>query len=82
MFYPGIAAIFHPIGRGLEAQLRNRKKEAVETRVVELSNRWADWEMDMKSQEFRKTAAQTTGFRAFLKPTKDKCIQYRGRYRR
>lgn len=38
--------------------------------------------MDMKSQEFRKTAAQTTGFRAFLEPTKDKCIQYRVRYRR
>jgi hypothetical protein len=36
----------------------------------------------MKIQEFRKTAAQTTEFRACLKRTEEKFIQYRGRYRR
>jgi hypothetical protein len=66
----------------LEIQLRNWKKEAVETRVVELSNRWADWKVDTKIQEFRKTAAQTTGFRASLKSAEEKSIQYRVRYRR
>jgi hypothetical protein len=63
-----------------EITLRNRKKEAVEVRVVEHLYRWMNWEIIAKSSELRKTDAQTIEFRVPLQPNEEKVITYTVRY--
>ena len=63
-----------------EIKLRNRKKEAVEIRVVEHLYRWNNWNITVKSDEFKKTDAQTIEFRVPVKPDEEKAITYTVHY--
>ena len=63
-----------------EIKVRNRKKEAVEIRVVEHLYRWNNWTVKEKSQEFEKTDAQTIEFKVALKPDEEKIITYKVHY--
>lgn len=63
-----------------EIKLRNRKKEAVEIRVVEHLYRWNNWNITAKSDEFKKTDAQTIEFRVPVKPDEEKVITYTVHY--
>ena len=63
-----------------EIKLRNRKKEPVEIRVVEHLYRWSNWNITEKSDEFRKTDAQTIEFRVTVKPDEEKTVTYTVHY--
>lgn len=63
-----------------EIKLRNRKKEAVEIRVVEHLYRWSNWNITAKSDEFKKTDAQTIEFRVPVQPDEEKAITYTVHY--
>ncbi len=63
-----------------EIKLRNRKKEAVEIRVVEHLYRWLTWEITEKSDPFIKTDAQGIEFRVQVKPDEEKIITYTVKY--
>ena len=70
----------HVVEETFDVTLRNRKKEAVEIRVVEHLFRWANWSIVEKSQEFQKTDAQSIEFRVPLKPEEEKVVTYKVRY--
>ena len=70
----------HVVEETFDVTLRNRKKEAVEIRVVEHLFRWANWSIVEKSQEFQKTDAQSIEFRVPLKPDEEKVVTYKVRY--
>jgi hypothetical protein len=59
-----------------EIKLRNRKKEPVEIRVVEHLYRWSNCKITAKSDDFKKTDAQTIEFRVTVKPDEEKTITY------
>ncbi|HEX3889317.1 MAG TPA: DUF4139 domain-containing protein [Verrucomicrobiae bacterium] len=64
-----------------EIKLRNRKKDApVEIRVVEHLYRWNNWEITAKSDDFKKTDAQTIEFRIPVKPDEEKTVTYTVHY--
>jgi hypothetical protein len=64
-----------------EIKLRNRKKDApVEFRVVEHLYRWSSWEITAKSDDFKKTDAQTIEFRVPVKPDEEKTVTYTVHY--
>jgi hypothetical protein len=63
-----------------EIKLRNRKKEAVEIRVVEHLYRWSNWEITAKSADFRKIDAQTIEFRVPVQPDEEKIVTYTVHY--
>lgn len=63
-----------------EIKLRNRKKEPVEIRVVEHLYRWSNWDITQKSDEFKKTDAQTIEFRVKVNPDEEKTITYTAHY--
>ncbi len=63
-----------------EIKLRNRKKEAVEIRVVEHLYRGLNWSVTEKSQEFAKTDAQTIEFRVTVQPDEEKLVTYKAHY--
>jgi hypothetical protein len=63
-----------------EIKLRNRKKEAVEIRVVEHLYRWSNWNITAKSTDFKKTDAQTIEFRVPVQPDEEKVITYTVHY--
>ena len=63
-----------------EIKLRNRKKEAVEIRVVEHLYRWNNWKITANSADFKKTDAQTIEFRVSVKPDEEKTITYTVHY--
>jgi len=63
-----------------EIKVRNRKKEAVEIRVVEHLYRWTNWAITQKSDEFKKTDAQTIEFRVQVKPDEEKTVSYTAHY--
>lgn len=60
--------------------LKNRKKEAVEIRVVEHLYRWTNWEILEKSAPFVKVDAQKIEFRIPLKPDEESVLTYKVRY--
>lgn len=64
----------------IEIKVRNRKKEAVEIRVVEHLYRWSNWNITAKTDEFIKTDAQTIEFRVLVKPDEEKTITYTVHY--
>lgn len=66
----------HRAGESFEIKVRNRKKEAVEIRVVEHLFRWVNWEIKSKSQPYEKKNAQTIEFRVPLKPDEEKTVTY------
>jgi hypothetical protein len=63
-----------------EIKLRNRKKEAVEIRVVEHLYRWTNWTIRDESSPFLKTDAQTIEFRVTLKPDEERAVRYTVHY--
>ncbi len=63
-----------------EIKLRNHKKEPVEIRVVEHLYRWNNWDIAKKSDDFKKTDAQTIEFRATVRPEEEKTITYTVHY--
>lgn len=63
-----------------EIKLRNRKKEPVEIRVVEHLYRWTNWDITQKSDEFKKTDAQTIEFRVRVNPDEEKSVTYTVHY--
>lgn len=63
-----------------EINLHNRKKEAVEIRVVEHLYRWTNWEITEKSDPFVKTNAQEMEFRIPLKPGEERKVTYTVHY--
>ena len=70
----------HMFDETYEIKVRNRKKEAVEIRVVEHLFRWSNWTITEKTQDFEKTNAQTIEFRVPLKPDEEKVLTYKVRY--
>ena len=70
----------HWVDESFEIKVRNRKKEAVEIRVVEHLYRWSNWTIAEKSQDFVKTDAQTIEFRVALKPDEEKVVTYKVHY--
>ncbi len=63
-----------------EIKLRNRKKEPVEIRVVEHLYRWNNWTITAKSDDFKKTDAQTIEFRVPVKADEEKTVTYTVHY--
>jgi hypothetical protein len=68
------------IDETFEITLRNHKREAVETRVVEHLYRWTNWQIEKKSDEYRKVDAQTIEFRVGLAPDQERTISYTAHY--
>ena len=68
------------IDESFEIKLRNRKKEPVEIRVVEHLYRWSNWEITQKSDDFKKTDAQTIEFRVPVKPDEERTVTYTVHY--
>jgi hypothetical protein len=66
--------------QSFEVKVRNRKKEAVEIRVVEHANHGGEWTLTAQSQEHKKTDAQTFEFRVPLRPDEEKTVTYTIRY--
>ena len=63
-----------------EVKVRNRKKEPVEIRVVEHTNRGGNWTLTAQSQPHEKKDAQTFEFRVPLQPDEEKTVTYTIRY--
>jgi hypothetical protein len=70
----------HQIDESFEIKLRNRKKEPVTMRVVEHLYRWNNWEIRVKSDEFKKKDAQTIEFNVPVKPDEEKTVTYTVHY--
>ena len=69
------------LDESFEIKLRNRKKDTpVEIRVVEHLYRWSNWDITAKSDEFKKTDAQTIEFRIPVKPDEEKIVTYTVHY--
>ncbi len=68
------------IEESFEIKVRNHKKVPVEIRVVEHLYRWSNWQIAAKSDEFKKTDAQTIEFRTPVKPDDEKTITYTVHY--
>jgi hypothetical protein len=66
--------------QSFEIKVRNRKKEAVEIRVVEHANHGGEWTLTAQSQDHKKTDAQTFEFRVPLQPDEEKVVTYTIRY--
>jgi len=66
--------------QSFEVKVRNRKKEAVEIRVVEHANHGGEWTLTAQSQEHVKKDANTFEFRVPLKPDEEKVVTYTIRY--
>lgn len=63
-----------------EIKVRNRKKEAVEIRVVEHLTRFDNWELKQKTSDFRKLDSHTIEFPVTLQPDEEKIIIYQVHY--
>ncbi len=68
------------INETFEITLRNRKQEPVEFRVVEHLYRWNNWDIAAKSDDFKKTDAQTIEFRVPVKPDEERTVTYTVHY--
>ena len=68
------------IDEAFEIKLRNHKKEPVEIRVVEHLYRWSNWNITAKSDDYKKTDAQTMEFRIPVKPDGERTVTYTVHY--
>jgi len=68
------------LDESFEIKLRNHKKEAVEFRVVEHLYRWNNWTISAKSDDFKKTDAQTIEFRVPVNADQEKTVTYTVHY--
>jgi len=71
----------HTMDESFEIKLRNRKKtEPVTVRIVEHLYRWNNWEIANKSDDFKKTDAQTIEFTVPVKPDEERVVTYTVHY--
>jgi hypothetical protein len=70
----------HWIDESFTIKVRNHKKDAVEIRVVEHLNRWNNWQITAKSDDFIKTDAQTMEFRVNVAPDGEHVVTYTVHY--
>jgi hypothetical protein len=63
-----------------EIRVRNRKKKAVEVRVVEHLYRWTNWRLSAQTLPHRKTDAQTAEFLLKLAPDQEQVLTYTVHY--
>ena len=63
-----------------EVKVRNHKKEPVEVRVVEHLYRGENWEIAMKSDEYRKIDSHTIEFPVKIAPDEEKVVTYTAHY--
>jgi hypothetical protein len=70
----------HWVDETFEVKLRNHKKEPVEIRVVEHLNRFDNWELKQKSDDFRKLDSHTIEFPVTIKPDEEKVVTYQIHY--
>lgn len=68
------------IDESFEIRLRNRKKEAVEVRVVEHLYRWVNWRLTAQTVPHRKTDSQTAEFLVKLGPDQEQVLTYTVHY--
>lgn len=68
------------VEESFEIKLRNRKKTAVEVRVVEHLYRWFTWEIRQNSTPFNKTDSRTIEFNLALAPDEEKVVSYTALY--
>jgi hypothetical protein len=68
------------LDESFEIKLRNRKHEPAEFRVVEHLYRWNNWDITAKSDDFKKTDAQTIEFRVPVKPDEERTVTYTVHY--
>ncbi|MGD0206117.1 MAG: hypothetical protein ABSC89_00690 [Verrucomicrobiota bacterium] len=68
------------LDESFEIKLRNRKKEPGEIRVVEHLYRWSSWDITQKTDDFKKTDAQTIEFRVPVKPDEERTVTYTVHY--
>jgi hypothetical protein len=68
------------IDESFEITLRNHKAEPIEVRMVEHLYRWINWAIPEKSDDYRKTDAQTVEFRLNLKPNEERKVTYTAHY--
>lgn len=61
-------------------ELRNRKDEPVEVRVVEHLYRWSDWNITGPTMPFTKTDSETIEFVVKLKANETKSVSYTANY--
>jgi hypothetical protein len=75
-----VASTNHWVDETFEMKLRNHKKEAVEIRVVEHLNRFDNWEIKQKSDEFRSLDSDVIEFPVTVKPDEEKIVTYQVHY--
>lgn len=63
-----------------EIKVRNHKKEPVEVRVVEHLYRGENWEITVKSDEYKKIDSNTIEFPVKIAPDEEKVVSYTARY--
>ncbi len=63
-----------------EIKVRNHKKEPVEVRVVEHLYRGENWEITVKSDEYRKIDSHTIEFPVKIGPDEEKVVTYTAHY--
>jgi len=68
------------LDESFEIKLHNHKQEPVEFRVVEHLYRWSSWDITQKSDDFKKTDAQTIEFRVPVKPDEERTVTYTVHY--
>jgi hypothetical protein len=68
------------IDESFEIKLRNHKTMPVEVRVVEHLYRWSNWMIIDKSDDFKKTEAETIEFNIEVPPEKEKTVIYTVHY--
>ncbi len=68
------------LDESFEISLRNRKKTPVTIRVVEHLYRWSNWTLTAKSDNFKKTDAQTIQFDVPVAPDQERKVTYTVHY--
>jgi hypothetical protein len=68
------------VDESFEIKVRNHKKVPADVRVVEHLYRWSNWDIKAKSDNFKKTDAQTIEFPVKVQPEEEKVITYTVHY--
>lgn len=68
------------VDESFEIKVRNHKTTPVQVRVVEHLYRWTNWEISQKSDDFKKTDAQTIEFGVPIPASGEKTVMYMVHY--
>src|SRR5215472_9096980 len=68
------------VDESFEIKVRNHKTTPVQVRMVEHLYRWTNWEISQKSDDFKKTDAQTIEFPVQIPPNGEKTVAYMVHY--